>query len=164
MQPQASLSVPRIMWLALLISQCVYAALLNVPGLIEVAPTPPPIVIRVVLGGAALAMAVASFLVPRFLWRSAMRQSSYRAPQDSSRRHDEDALRQGMKLGMTPFIVGLALNESVAIFGLVLGFLGEHWFFTSPFFLLAIVLMLARFPTEQTFVAPLREHGARHHG
>ena len=164
MQPQPSISVPRIMWLALLVSQGIYLTLLNVPGLIEVAPEPPPAVMRFVLMGVALLVAVASFVVPRILWASALKRTAYRAPQDTARSHDEAALRQGMKLGMAPFILGLALNEAVAIFGLVLGFLGEGWLFTTPFFVLAIVLMLVRFPTEETFVGPLREGRSRQHG
>jgi hypothetical protein len=152
------------MWLALLSSQAFYLALLNVPGLIEVAPEPPPAMIRYVLMGMALLAAVASFALPRFLWNNALKQTDYRVPQDTARGHDEAALRQGMKLGMTAFILGLALNESVAIFGLVLGFLGERWMVTTPFFALAMGLMLARFPTQESFVAPLRARSFRPHG
>jgi len=152
------------MWLALLMSQGMYLTLLNVPGLIDVSPVPPPAMTRFLLAAMALSVAVASFVVPRLLWNSALKQTSYRAPQDTAREHDDAALGQGMKLGMVPFILGLALNEAVAIFGLVLGFLGEHWYFTTPFFALAIVLMLVRFPTEATFVGPLRQSRYRHHG
>ncbi len=160
----SALSVPRIMWLALLSSQCLYAVLLYVPGLIEFGLVAPPLAVRFALAAAALTVAVASFVVPRILWNAALKQTSYRAPTDVARQHDDEALRQGMKLGMAPFIIGLALNEGVAVLGFVLGFMGEHWLFTSPFFVLAIVLMFARVPTAEAFIGPLRDRSARHHG
>lgn len=164
MNPQPSLSVPRIMWLALLVSQVIYAVLLNVPGLMETAPQPPPAAMRYGFAAFALMAAIASFVVPSFLWSAALKRSPYGGAQDTSRGHDDVALKHGMRLGMTPFILGLALNEAVAIFGLILGILGEPWPFTTPFFAAALVLMFIRFPTERTFVGPLQQSRFRHHG
>ncbi|MGB5413418.1 MAG: hypothetical protein WBN01_02140, partial [Polyangiales bacterium] len=49
---------------------------------------------------------------------------------------------------LTMLIVALALAESVAIFGLVLGFLGAPAIVVVPFFALAWILMILRFPTK----------------
>lgn len=164
MSPRPSLSVPRIMWLALLVSQVIYAALLNVPGVMEIAPQPPPAGMRYGLAAFALLAAIASFAVPRLLWSAALKASPYQGAQDTSRGHDEAALKHGMRLGMPPFILGLALSETVAIFGLISGVLGEPWPVTTPFFATSMGLMLVRFPTERTFTGPLQQSRFRQHG
>ena len=50
---------------------------------------------------------------------------------------------------LAALIVALALAESVAIFGLVLGFLGAPPTVVVPFFVVAWILMIIRFPTRE---------------
>jgi hypothetical protein len=50
---------------------------------------------------------------------------------------------------VTELIVTLALAESVAIFGLVLGFLGAPAHVVVPFFAVTWVLMLLNFPSAE---------------
>jgi hypothetical protein len=174
--PPPSLLTPRILWLALLMSQGIYLGILQMPGIVQPPTQPPDPTMLIALAGAALTTAVMSFLLPRILRRGAARGSnietvetpgtaqsaSYRAPLATARGfQDRDAaLREGLKQGMSPFIVGLALTESIALFGFVLGFLGHPLFSYLPFFAVAWLLMLVRFPTENTFLGPLADaHG-----
>jgi hypothetical protein len=54
-------------------------------------------------------------------------------------------------------IIGLALGEAVALFGFVLGFLGFPLPQVLPFWAVAWLLMLPRFPTAKAAIAPLEE-------
>lgn len=167
---------PRILWLALMGSQGVYLAIVAIPGVIDRPTTPGDPTILVVLGGMAMLNLVMSFVLPAFFGNAAARQlrpaltdvptapvsASYRAPTGSSRgfADREAALRDAVRVGMTPFIIGLALTESIATFGLVVAFMGHPWLYYLPFFAVAALLMLARFPTEHTFLGPVeRAHG-----
>lgn len=174
--PTPSLLTPRILWLALLVSQGIYLAILQMPGIVQPPTEPPDPIMLLVFGGAAMMPAITSFVLPRLLRRAAARASrietvetagtaqsaSYRAPLATTRGfQDRDAaLRTGLKQGMAPFIVSLALTESIALFGFVLGFLGHPLLSYLPFFVVAWLLMLVRFPTENTFLGPLADaHG-----
>lgn len=173
------LLTPRILWAALLCSQAIYVALLVVPGLLErppageVDPTLP-----LVLGAAALAIAVASFLVPATLRRAALAQLDvpiveepdpdepigFRGSGKKIRRYADPqaALRRAMQLGFVPFILSLALSEAVTIQGFVLGFLGHPALVWAPFAALGAALTAIRFPTARSFVGPFEQAtGAR---
>jgi hypothetical protein len=170
------LFTPRVLWAALLFSQVLYFVMLAAPGLLEVPSTPPAPVMLYGLAGAAVVVAVVSFALPAVLQRGAAARSrldtkplegaavasaAYRAevgPRGFADR--EAALQLGIQLGLTPFILGCALNESVALFGFVLGFLGEPLLVVLPFFVASWLMMLPRFPTERGFLRPLaRAHG-----
>lgn len=168
------LLTPRILWAALLFSQVIYFAMLAA-GLFPRPPVPPEPAMLYGLAGAALVVAVLSWVLPAWLWRSAAartnvatkpietpaRSAAYRAevgPRGFADR--EAALTLAMQRGFTPFILGCALNESVALFGFVLGFLGFPLLTILPFFVISWLMMLPRFPTERAFLGPLaRAHG-----
>lgn len=165
--------MPRILWAALLFSHAVYAAILLVPGLADVAPAPGEATMVLALGGAAVAVAVASFLVPRIVSASAYARaqaelSTDRGPSALDRQNldrlfadPEAARREAYQLGFTPFILALALSEAVSQFGLVLGFLGHPMHVYLPLIVLGAVLTAVRFPTDAGFLLPLaRARGA----
>ena len=81
------------------------------------------------LGFAAAATAIGSLFAPRLLKGQSpnKKEGSY----------------------LTALILALALAESVAIFGLVLGFLGAPVTVVVPFFALCWLLMLVQFPTTE---------------
>jgi hypothetical protein len=54
-------------------------------------------------------------------------------------------------------ILGLALAESVALFGLVLGQLGSPLPGVLPFFVVSWGLMLSKLPTERAIVQALEQ-------
>jgi hypothetical protein len=69
---------------------------------------------------------------------------------------------KGMAIYMSPLILGLALGEAVAIFGLVLGLVGFELPMILPFFVASWVLMGVRFPRWSSVIGPLeRAHEAR---
>jgi hypothetical protein len=127
----------------------------------------------VALACVALGVAVTSFLLPSRLHRIALEQlalpvvevlvqnseamSDYRSAAGSQRVfRDAVAARTGMlRAFQTPFILSLALSESIALMGLVIaqGRLAPSWL-ALPFFAIAWVLFGLRFPREKSLVAP----------
>jgi hypothetical protein len=120
----------------------------------------------------ALGVAVTSFLLPSRLHRIALEQLAlpvievpvqnseardYRSAAGSQRVfRDAVAARTGMlRAFQTPFILSLALSESIALMGLVIaqGRLAPSWL-ALPFFAIAWVLFGLRFPREKSLVAP----------
>ena len=102
-----SLFVPRILWAALFASTLIYLLVLEV---VELQTGSSWETLLYPFAFAAVSTAGASLMAPRMMLRSAG------ASDTSTVTHDGGYL--------TMLIVALALAESVAIFGLVLGFLG----------------------------------------
>ncbi|MDH3654114.1 MAG: hypothetical protein OEN21_07595 [Myxococcales bacterium] len=128
---KGSLLVPRILWAALFASTLIYLVILEVVQLqtggswqLLVYP----------LAFIAVTTAGASLMAPRLMLR--------RRASDASAGSDDGGY-------LTTLIVALALAESVAIFGLVLGFLGAPATVVVPFFAVAWILMMVRFPTKE---------------
>jgi hypothetical protein len=92
---------------------------------------------------AAASTAGASLLMPRIMLR---------------RRANGQSLARRERNYVTELIVTLALAESVAIFGLVLGFLGAPARVVVPFFAVTWVLMLLRFPSAEKRERSFNEH------
>lgn len=124
--------VPRILWAALFASTLIYLLVLEV---VELQTGSSWETLLYPLAFAAVTTAGASLLAPRMMLRR-------RPARDSS-----TATRDGGYL--VTLIVALALAESVAIFGLVLGFLGGPPTVVVPFFAVAWILMIIRFPTRE---------------
>ena len=128
-----SLFVPRILWAALFASTLIYLVVLE---LVEVQTGASWQTLVYPLAFVAATTGGASLLLPRFMHKQS--QSGDSAIQKQSRY-------------LTTLILALALAESVAIFGLVLGFLGAPATVVVPFFAVAWILMLVRFPTQERF-------------
>jgi len=126
-----SLLLPRIIWAALFGSTLLYVAILE---LATVQSEGNWRILFYPLGLAAVSTAGASLLVPRIMLR---------------RRVNGQSAGQEERNYLTELIVTLALAESVAIFGLVLGFLGAPARVAVPFFAVTWVLMLLRFPSAE---------------
>jgi len=127
-----SLFVPRILWAALFASTLIYLLVLEV---VELQNGSSWETLLYPLAFAAVTTAGASLMAPRMMLRR-------RPARDTSTvTHDGSYL--------TTLIVALALAESVAIFGLVLGFLGAPPTVVVPFFVVAWILMIIRFPTRE---------------
>jgi F0F1-type ATP synthase membrane subunit c/vacuolar-type H+-ATPase subunit K len=139
------LLVRRILWAALLVSQGIYVWVLAFSGAVPPPMEPPDPMLPMVLGAVALSVAVASFVVPMLLLRSASGASQH-APSGRQQAHART---------FTPFIVSLAMSEAVSIFGLVAGYLGHPALVWAPFFAAGFVLTAWRFPTEGRMMGPL---------
>ncbi len=168
---------PRILWAALLFSQFLYLVLLAMLGVVERPEVPAEPMLLFIVTPVAIAAALASYLVPRFLERGPFGEATLEtqpiegAVSSAAHRTElgprgfvdrEAALALAVQRGLMPFIVGCALNESVAVLGFLLGFLGHPWLVVLPFFLAAWLMMLTRIPTERRFLAPLaRAYGVQ---
>lgn len=134
------LAVPRILWAALFFSTLIYVAVLE----LRPAPGEPrweALVFPLLFAGATTAGA--SLLAPRIM----------KSRRPSERTSPDAASKDAPGAYLVALIVALALAESVAIFGLVLGFLGAPPSVVMPFFAVAWVLMIIRFPTRQRWNA-----------
>lgn len=62
---------------------------------------------------------------------------------------------------MTPFVLGMALAESVSIMGFLLGYMNLTLPLVVPFFVAAVALQVGRFPTLESVEQPFEKlHGA----
>ncbi len=126
-----SLFVSRILWSALFASTLIYLLVLE---LVELQTGRSWETLLYPFAFAAVTSAGASLLAPRMMMRR-------RPSIDTSAVTDDGYL--------TMLIVALALAESVAIFGLFLGLLGAPATVVVPFFAVAWILMVIRFPTKE---------------
>lgn len=106
-----------------------------------------PLVMPVV----ALGSAGASFIVPALVYR----------PPEVTGLSPEEEVTKIAGFYQTRTLVTLAMCESVAIFGFVLGFLGQTPWWILPFVLTAIVLMALHFPRKSALIALLSPQAAR---
>ena len=128
---KGSLLLPRIIWASLFGSTLLYVAILEL-ATVQTEGSWTILFYPLVL--AAVSTAGASLLVPRIMLR---------------RRVNGQSAAQEERNYITELIITLALAESVAIFGLVLGFLGAPARAVVPFFAVTWVLMLLRFPSAE---------------
>jgi hypothetical protein len=165
----------RIIYGALVSASFVYllVAMVAAP---EPMSTPDPI-LAYAFGFVALSTAVVSFLLPRKLLEDAFGKLRPELKEETD--PDAEALfrdqaptrrvfadpaglrRELLRSYMSPFILGLALSESIAIYGLVLRFVGHGWELALPFFVLGWMLLGVRFPTMAALeLAAERRFGA----
>ncbi len=157
------LRVTRILWFGLFASTFAYVFVLAMQGqrICDFPPCGADSPLLYGLGGGALSSAVASVLLSRRLMRAALPRTApaIREEQDPSQVQYRDrvtmrrlfadpasARRSAIAAHKTPFIVGMALAESVAIYGLVLGLLGFPPANVAPFFAGCWILMACHFP------------------
>lgn len=119
--------------------------------------TPDPILLPV-LGAAALGSAVASVVLPQVLLKPALLALKLQltdapsvGPSRGRRRPrrfaDADLARARLLMAVqTPFILGMALAESVALMGFVLWFQGFPFLHVAPTFVVSWGLMVSKFP------------------
>jgi F0F1-type ATP synthase membrane subunit c/vacuolar-type H+-ATPase subunit K len=128
------LVVPRAIWAALFVSTLIYIVVLELTKVQNDASWQ---ALLYPLAFGAVMTASASLVVPRMV----LKQGA------AGTRGDASNTRGGRYL--TALILALALAESIAIFGLVLGFLGAPPAVVVPFFAVTWILMLIRFPTQE---------------
>lgn len=141
--PAPQPSVLPILWAALVASVFIYGGVLFVvTGSAAAAGTPAPEpVLLYALAGSAVVTASASIFLPRMLLAQAVRRTP--RPTPGAPRPAGDPAWGAY---VTSFILGMALAESVAVFGFVLGFLRFPPAEVVPFFAVSLGLMLTRFP------------------
>lgn len=165
-----------ILWTALLLSIGIYAAILIIP-LMPLPQTPQNPIMLYAIAPVALIVAVVSFILPAQMYRQAALRNApktieqsiqddsfsaaYRnAPPTQTKKYFADtkaAQQSAFAVFMTPFILRLALSESIALFGFTLGFLGFPALHVAPFFILSVILFILRFPTQNAVFRPFEE-------
>jgi len=168
--------VTRLLWGALLVSPFVYLFVLQrVP-----APTQPPEpMMPPMLGAVALSIAAVSLWLPRMGFANAVKAALKSDRFTSHLVQDPDAsmiLREEAPsvrmlvndkmnrdavaaLFFTPFVLSMALAESISTFGLVLGLLGFGWPQFLPFFCVTWLLFALRFPRPEAVMAQFEKVG-----
>lgn len=155
MRPGPGLFQVRVLWAAFLVSQGIYVGIV-LGHLLQPPPEPPEPILLTAIAAVATMVGAASLFLPRVFHAQSMSQVSEHDL--AAARESRDALlRISFSRGFAPYIIGLALNEAVAIFGLVLSALGFASISIAPFFAASVVLMFARIPMEGWFVRPLEE-------
>jgi hypothetical protein len=167
----------RILWAAILSSTLAFAGLL-IAGVGDDVSEPPPVLLALASAVMAITIAVMSFLLPRQVHVRTLRAknlavveeadpssafSNYRGSLGKRKVFADPASARStaIRLAQTPMILALALSESIALFGFVLGFLRFPLLMVAPFFALSWTLILLRFPTDKAAVAALeRTYGA----
>ncbi len=167
----------RILWGALFASTVIFFVIMLV-----VHPEnqgPPQSIMAPAFAFVALTTAVMSFIMPRMNYRQAIANVKLETVEQSvdtgsdvlpyrsgaKRRvfaKPDQARRKALVIFQTPFILSLALSESIALYGFILGFLGFHFLIALPFFLVSWVLIALRFPTEQKVFGPFEAGTGAH--
>ena len=129
------------------------------------------------LGGLALGIAIISIVLPARVFDQGLRAmqvtyenevgepvGSFResAPSTKLIAKPHDTVIAAFPRYQTPFILGMALAESICLFGFMLGFMGAHPYTYAPFFALGLGLMAWKFPRLATITSALeRVKGAK---
>lgn len=150
----------RVLWFALLPSNFVFAALLT-NGFAARQRTPDVGAMSAVFGALALGIAVLAFVLPARLFAKAIAAmridvaeeagetpGGFRQAAVVTRRiaHPTEALLAALARWQPAFIVGMALAESISLFGFVLGFLGAPPTTYFAFIATGLTIMLLKFP------------------
>ncbi len=164
-----SLLIARVLWGALLFSTVIYLVVL-----ITIAPettgpaTGPHALVFAAIG---ITLAGTSIGLPPILYNGMLRRAGFETtdiPDEKAEAmfRDQQPTRRvfqspdfvksrAAQIALTPNIIGLAMAESIAICGFVLGFLGQPLNIVLMFFLAAWTLMIPRFPTARRALEPV---------
>jgi hypothetical protein len=176
------LQVPRILWGAIFAS---VVMLLGMVLILKPAPLEPPEpVLFFALSAVAVAVLVASFVVPPLGIRQAVLRAKLEVTQetvvDPARGSDvlpyretatvtrkvaakpKQARASALVAYQTSLILGMALSEAVALLGFMLHFLGFPLPWVLPFFLASWVSMALRFPTVEKVLGPFERAAGMH--
>jgi hypothetical protein len=173
----ARLTVPRILWAALLGSTLITLGVLftlHDPQKMSEATMP----VLSVLAAMALFSATTGSVMPGMLRKKALLAAkvaveevddpnavgSFRATAAKVRvfANSTNARAVALRSYQTAFILGMAFAEGISIMGFVAGMLGAPVLYVLPFWVVTWVLMLIRFPTDKAVDEPLeRAYGAK---
>jgi len=134
--------VNRMLWIAMMNSVVIYgvvAAFVSLPPRGEVVATLWPI-----LAGVAAIVAAVSMALRRRALVEPIRAGTL-----------DPTTPAGLARAQTPFIVNLALSESVGIFGLVLSMLSGDWTWVAAFGACSLALLWLHRPTSPDLAPPL---------
>ena len=171
--PPARMMVPRILWGALFVTTVIYLGVLQFMarfGEIPAAPVEP--LMPLAFGVVGLVVAAVSVLLPRHMYRQALQELQLEvvtqvderggavlfrdaAPTIRVFKDPAAVVRSVMPRFFTPFILGMALAEAVALFGFTLAMMGLPLLHALPFWAVAWALMIVHFPAVRRILGPL---------
>ncbi len=158
----ARLRTLRTQWLVLTASNLAFAGIVTSGMLTERGGTPPHL--AELFAAMSLGIAIVSVAFPARHLDLALRRmrvhvsehageivGSFRASVPIRRVIDEPERVVADALGtyQTPFLLGMALTEAIALFGVMLGFQGTPVWACLPFFALALAIMIAKYPSVE---------------
>ena len=171
----ARLQTVRILWMSLFFSSLIFLLMISshvVHGEGSMPPHMPEM-----FGALAVGIAIISIVLPARGFDTALRAmdvklenevgepiGSFResAPTTKLIAKPHDTVIAAFARYQTPFIVGMALAESICLFGFMLGFMGAPTYAYAPFFALGLGLMAWKFPRLVTITSALeRVKGAK---
>jgi hypothetical protein len=165
MNPNATIATMRILWAALLSSVGLFAVIILILPPAQVSPDRAQFFIFIAV---AAATAVSSFVLPAQAHAANVRRAALEThdvpdPEAPAGFGDvkrvqvfkDPARARGYALGSYQMymILGCALSEAVAMFGLVLDRLGHPPQTTLPFVIAGLLLMAVRYPVEAKAIA-----------
>ena len=167
----ARLRVVRIIWMAIFVATVLYVLVLAF--VVRSPAQAPPLV---ALAVPAAIVAVMSVVIPRKLLGDSLRTlnvtvtneagepiGSFResAPMRKVIADPAQAIVDAFPRYHTTLLMGLALAESVALFGLAAGYMGAPPAVSAPFFAVSFALLATKFPRAETIARALeRKTGA----
>lgn len=143
-----------ILWAAIFASTFIYLLVLQLAA--RPPESPPDALVAIALAFTSVVVAVVSYLLPASILRRSL--LAIELPTDEAKmfsdqpagtrvfRDPAEARRRALPALQTAMILKLALRESIAIFGLVVGFLGFPMKMYAGFFVVAWMLLLEAFP------------------
>lgn len=172
-RPAARLRATRLLWVALCLSNPLFFVVVFAVGPQgELQASLVPIAALLALGAA-----VASFVFPASWLARALRRlpvrlvdvpgeatSGFREPAPVERRiaNPEQTLVDGFVRYTTSLVLGMALAESVGLWGVIFAFLGAPPWMWAPFAVVSLGIMLSKFPRISTVARALeRATGAK---
>ena len=172
----ARLQTVRILWMALFVSCLMFLFMLTSHILHDEDARMPPHLPEM-LGAIAFGVAIVSIVLPARGFDMALRSMDVRfenevgepvgsfresAPVEKLIAKPHDTVIAAFARYQTPFILGMALAESICLFGFMLGFMGAHPYTYAPFFAVGLGLMVWKFPRLSTITSALeRVKGAK---
>ncbi len=149
---KAKLQTPRILWFSMfttiVIFDVVLTKLREEQRAHEHMPELPHLFLEV-FALAAVSLAVVAVVLPRRAFDRALANANFELSDEGGRKVLADpgaAIGTAFVAFQTPFIIGLALSEAIALCGFTAGFLGGSMLAVSAFFFVSAALMASKFP------------------
>lgn len=158
-----ALATMKVMWAGISFSTVLFLAV--GVGVAQVPDQPPERMMLFAFAALSLGLLAASQLVPKQVLIAALKAQKFEVLEPpAEERMFDDSPRRGRKFAapdqvrqkliqcaQTPFIVGIALSEAIAIMGLVLMMLGFSLQHALGFFVVSWALLLSKFPRLSSF-------------
>ena len=158
-----ALATMKVMWASISFSTVIFLVIGTTAA--PAPEEPPQMVMLFAFAALSLGLVGASQLVPKQVLIAALKAQKFQVLEpEAQERMFNDSPRRGRKFAQpdqvrqkliqsaqSPFILGIALSEAVAIMGLVLMMLGFQLQHSLGFFVVSWVLLLSKFPKLESF-------------